>query len=478
MKGRIPVTDSNTPINYMAMVVSLCITIMIAGMNSTIFNIALPALMVYFQCDILTVQWITSGYMLASGIIVPCSAYLGGKFGYKRMLLFLLTVALVAMIAGSVATSIYFLIGIRIILGLTCGLFSPLILGMIYRTVPPHFQPKAASIYGIFGIVGGALPLVIAGVLITFLSWRWLFWLFIPIIAIAAISIYHYVPADDNNTTVPLDVKGLFLTVVGSFILLFAFSNMTKWGIGGKFATFCIIGSLFMAVYVKVSWGKATAMLNLEILRYKRYNIAIIIAVIETVSMYLVTFMMPLFLQKGMGYTPFIAGLIILPMSLVTIFAMPVGTKILTSQGEKTAAVVGLAFLMLGSVFFFRTENGIPLLIIMLAIIIRGIGLAFTNLVTTNTTMSSVPPQLSTHASAFSNWVRQMVGALTTSIGSNIIGIQLLLRHAESEEEIAGAYSASLSIVMIATFIMLAICVVLAWKYFRGKSEMQASMQE
>lgn len=133
---------------------ALGLSTLIGSLNTMIFNVALPTMVTYFNAPLSTVQWLTSGYMLAAGMIIPAAGYLGDRFGYKRLLTVILLSILALSLAGAFAWCIEILIVIRFLFGLVAGLLSPLALAMFYRVLPVSQQTKAASIWGMATMLG------------------------------------------------------------------------------------------------------------------------------------------------------------------------------------------------------------------------------------------------------------------------------------------------------------------------------------
>ena len=279
-------------------------------------------------------------------------------------------------------------------------------------------------------------------------------------------------PTDEAHGSMKLDATGFVLTTVGSFVLLFSFSNLANWGISTTFIVATFAGLLCMGAYAKKSWGKEEAMLNLSVLKYPRYVAALIADCMNIIGMYMITFVMPLFLQTGLGLSAAITGAIMLPAALITIAVMPIATKVLNEKGEKALAITGVVILLLGSSRFLDVAPTMSIVIVVIAMCIRSVGMAFLNLMTTNTTMAAVPPELSGHASALTNWVRQLVSALIVSVASTIISIRLAASGAKTVEEISMVYLSSTELLFTISCISLVLIIPLALKFFRGKNEM------
>ena len=458
--------------NSLAIILILSLATLIGCMNMTIFNVAMPALMEYFDTDVITIQWLASGFTLAAGVITPIVGFLGDKFSYKKTLLMVTAVVLVLSVVGVFSWCIEVLIVVRVLFGFSAGMLMPLSLAMLYQSVPRQDQAKAAGIWGTANVVGGTIPSVLSGFIVTYFTWHVLLLFMVPLAAILLISGIKYLPADEVNGNMKLDGTGFVLTTVGSFILLFSFSSLATWGFSTQFIVLTLIGFVCMGIYIKKSWNREDAMLNLAVLKYPRYVAALIADCMNIIGLYMISFVMPLFLQKGLGISAALTGVILLPPSLLVIAAMPLATKVLTTRGEKTLAITGIIILVIGSSAFLKVDPKMSIAMVIIAMSVRCFGMAFLNLMTTNTCMASVPQELSGHASALTNWVRQMVSALIVSVASTIISIRLVLNNAQTVEEVAAVYISSTELLYIVSCTALIAIIPLALKYFRGKNEM------
>ena len=470
MKEMILVTKTKN--NSMAIILTLGLAALIGCMNMTLFNVAMPALMIYFDTTVTKVQWLSSGFTLAAGIVTPLVGFLGDKFGYKRTLTTASFLILCLSVLGTFSWCIETLIVVRIFFGLTAGLLMPLSMAMLYRIIPKGEQAKAAGILGTANIFGGLVPSVLSGIIVTYLDWRILLWMIVALAALLLICSAKFVPADNANGQMKLDGTGFAVTTVGSFVLLFSFSNFATWGISARFITLVCIGVVCMAVYVKKSWNSETAMLNLSVLRYPRYVAALVADCMNIIGMYMITFVMPLMLQNGLNFSAALTGFVMLPASAVSILAMPFATKILTGQGEKALSLIGVLFMVVGSVVFLDIDPNISVITVIIAMCVRSFGMGFLNLMTTNTCMAAVPAELSGHASALTNWVRQMMSALIVSIASTIISVRLAMGGAQTVKEISEVYLSSAEMLFILSCVSLLSIIPIAMKFFRGKNEM------
>lgn len=453
----------------LSVMIVLSIGALIGAMNITMFNVAMPLMMESFHASVSTVQWLSSGYLLATGIITPAAGYLGDRFGYSRVFNMTIFLVLLLSAAGTFSWCIEALIVVRFLFGLTAGLLAPLTMAMLYQAVPASAQTQAVSFWGMATMLGGAMPPCISGAILNFADWRFLLLINVPLALLALCLSLRSLPKSPVNHQSKLDVTGLALTSAGSLILLIAFSNLASWGFSPLFFLTAAMGALCLIVYVIKSRKRHDALLNLSVLRCPRYTAAFIADGITIIAMYMVTFVMPLFLQNALHLSPMLTGTIMLPGALCTIIAMPIAGVISTKLGERPLAVLGVLSLVIGAFPFLRMTPAIPILFIMLGMCVRSVGVGFMNLLTTNAQMSAVPPELSGHASALTNWMRQMVGALITSIASNIVGLRLARAAAVTAEETSWAYTSTTSFLMTISVLLTLVILPIAFKYFQGR---------
>ena len=463
--------------NVNLILLTLGIGTVLGSLNISMFNIALPSMVTYFNSSLSTVQWLTSGYMLAAGFIIPTSGYLGDHFGYKRVFCTALFFVFILSIIGPLAWSIEVLIAVRILFGLCAGLLAPLSLAMLYKLLPASQQTKGASIWGMANMIGGIIPSVLSGVILSVTTWHFLMVFNIPFAVLALLGAMRILPKDEINAEetkkTKLDFVGFVLTSISSITLLFGFSKISAWGLSWKLAICLLVGLGCLVIYVLRSWDKSDVLLNLQVFRHKRYAPSFIASCVNSIAIYMVAFLMPLLFQSGLGVSPFLTGMIMLPCSIVSMIAMPVASSLYPKIGEKSLTAVGVTVLLIGSAPFLFVNPATSAVFLALAMCIRSIGLGTLNLVATNAPMSSIPPELSGHASSLTNWCHQMLNALIVGLTSSLIDIRLNNFGELTTENIAIAYTSTANIVMSISCCLLVLVLVLALKYFRTKEEIR-----
>ena len=444
---------------------------LIGSLNITMFNVALPVMMEVFGASLSGVQWLTSGYMLAAGMIVPAAAFLGDRFGYKKIFCASLFGILFVSIVGACAWCIEVLIIARFAFGVTGGLLGPLSLAMLYRYMPVSQQTMAASIWSMTAMLGGVLSTCVSGFILVIANWRFLLLFNIPFVIVALLLCIKVLPNETMENIVQLDAKGLAITSIASFVLLFAFSSLSTWGMSAKLFLFVGSGLVLLIVYYWHSKKTDNPMLNLSVLKYKRYAAAFVSSSVNVIALYMVTFLLPLFFQSGLGLSPAVTGIVMMPGAIVSLIVMPIAGKIYSRIGEKMVAVLGVLIITAGSIPFMLATPDTSIVLITLAQCVRYAGLAMVNLVSTNAQMSAIPPELSGHASALTNWANQMINALTVALAGSIVELRVAYISSQAGASLAYAYTSTTNLMLTASCILLAFMIPVALKFYRNKNE-------
>lgn len=453
------------------LLISLGLGALIGALNGTMFNVALPIMMDVFQVSLPSVQWLTSGYMLAAGMIIPAAGFLGDRIGYKKIFCGALCAIFILSVIGAAAWCIEVLIVVRFAFGLAGGLLSPLSLAMLYQYMPVNQQAKAASVWGMTATMGGILSTCLSGFILSIASWRFLLLFNIPFVAIALWMCIKILPEDQERSVENLDFLGLVLTGAGSFLFLLTFSNLSAWGVSFKLFGCLAAGVLCLVFYFARSWNKSDVLLNLNVLKYRRYLAAFLASGINVIAICMITFLMPLFLQTGLGVSPAVTGLVMLPGAIASIIAMSVTGSVFAKIGEKTAAILGIGIIVLGSIPFMFATPASAVLFITAAQCVRCCGLGVLNLVATNAQMSAIPPNLSGHASALTNWLHQMLNALTVGLAGSMVDWRISGIDMSADNALAWAYTSTTNVMMVLSCILLFMVIPIALKFFRSKKE-------
>ena len=269
-----------------------------------------------------------------------------------------------------------------------------------------------------------------------------------------------------------LDVTGLITVVLSSASLLVALSQGHSWGWTSPRVLFLVaFGLLNLAIFIIRETKAAEPLLNLKVFKNVRFTLSLIVTTIVTISLYSGTFLTPLFLQSVQRVTPLDTGIILLPASLAMAVAMPIIGKLYTKVGPRALAIPGILLIVIGTLAVSWLSVGTSHLYIIFWMTVRNIGVALTMMPASNAGMEEIPAVLSGHASAITNWVRNVFGSFSIALFSTLLASYIPTHATELAQAGLGskatftmlAYTMSVNdVYLLATFIAL-IALPFAW---------------
>ncbi|MFQ6230035.1 MFS transporter [Nocardia sp. NPDC002869] len=212
-----PPADARKPLTIALVLV---VGAIMATLDQTIVNVAINKLSVQFHADLSTIQWVATGYSLALGAVVPASAWLVGRFGAKRLYLAAVAVFAAGSVLAGLAWNIESLIAFRVVQGASGGLLMPVAMTILLRAAGPERLGRAMSTLGLAVLVGPLLGPVVGGYLIDEVSWRWMFFINLPLGALVLPLAAKALPGDAPEPPRVLDVVGLLLMSPGLALLI------------------------------------------------------------------------------------------------------------------------------------------------------------------------------------------------------------------------------------------------------------------
>ncbi|WP_238403817.1 DHA2 family efflux MFS transporter permease subunit [Paenibacillus paridis] len=411
-------------------------------------NVSLPGFIGIFHTDLGKVQWIITGFSLACGVIAPAGGYAGDRFGGKQVFLFCLAGITVTSVLCAFSWNIHALIAFRILQGVFCGLIQPVSLALIYRTVPADKQPLAVSVWSFSTILGTALAPSVSGWLQGY-DWHLIFLVTVPVGILALVIGSRILPTNPVNKETKLDRIGLALAASGSLSLLLLFGNIYAWGWKSSAFWVCLIVGVGSAVWFVIHQLRTkTPLLQLRLFRNRTFTISLVVSLILSVALYSGIYFVPLYLSEIHGLSSFHIGLLFLPGAACLTCATFFSGRYYHKFGPAMLAIVGTSILIATTYLFSRLQVSTSLLAIMIIIAIRntGTGLALTPV--TNAGMMAIPKELSGHASALINWLRQIFSAMALGLFTSLFYARLAVHQEQlgkSDEAYPSAYTLSIN---------------------------------
>lgn len=391
----------------------------VAALSSTTVIIMLPVFMKEFSSDIVTVQWVLTGYMLSSGIIAPLIGYLADRLSLKRTYLFaILGFGLTSLLAG-LSQSIAMLIGLRILQGCFGGMMYPLTMSLVYQVIDKERQAFALSIWSVSGVLAPTFGPTVAGLLTDALGWQWVFYLVLPFallaFLLAARSIPYYIIPQEQESK--FDYVGLFSAIIGTYCLLYVFSNLSRWEFFSvKCLSLLTIGTVTTAYFVYHELHCPAPLLNLNVLRYGNFAWSVVILCVASITMNASIVVMPIYLQDILGYSTTISAIILALGPFCVFLFVPVIGKLYNRINAKRLLYVLMLIGSVSMLIHHQMNLTTTAIYAAIAVLVRDLGVGSLSMPATNMGMQDLPLEMSSHASATSSWLRQCVVSLAIGL--------------------------------------------------------------
>jgi EmrB/QacA subfamily drug resistance transporter len=336
------------------------IAVVVIANDFSAINVALPTMEKDFHTNINTIQWVINAYALTFGVMIVTGGRLADMFG-RRNAFFLGTAIFASMSAlGGAAQSETWLIATRTLMGIGAALMWPAILGMTYALLPEDKAGLAGGIIiGAAGL-GNAIGPLIGGVLTDALSWRWIFFLNVPISAFAVLVTYRRVKvAEPEPGEQRIDYPGIAAISVGLVSLLVALDQIDDWGFGDpRVIGLLALSAILLVAFVPIERRAGShALVPRAVMANESFRASCLAILLMSATFFAALLYLPQFMEHQLGYSPLEAGLGMLPFlatfALVSFTAGPLyerlGAKVLASVGAACITIAPFAFSLVGS---------------------------------------------------------------------------------------------------------------------------------
>ena len=329
-------------------------TVLLAGATQTFagnsVNLAIPRIMAAFGTDLATTQWVTTSFLIARTLMVPILGWLGGFLGNRNLFICVMSGFLIGSIGCGLAVNIPMLVFFRLIQGLALGPMEGLSVVLMINAFPTHQRGLAIGMRSIGWSAGQIVSFTIGGYFIEELSWRMIFFLGLPSGAIAVFLGFLLIPQEREYRGIPVDYAGLLALTLFLVPLLLAISfarrDDTEILTLAILAGLSLVGSILFVVRELLARHPAV---NLRLFRVSGFRLLCGTAFLNTLGLFGAQFMIPIFLQQVMGFTPLQAGLTIVPALIISAFGGTISGKL--SDWFSPRLLILIALLALGVVF-------------------------------------------------------------------------------------------------------------------------------
>ncbi|ASI34213.1 MFS transporter [Exiguobacterium sp. N4-1P] len=410
-------TISTENISIPKVITVLLIGMFIAILNQTLINVALPVLINDFNVTTSTAQWLTTGFMLVNGILIPISAFLMRSYTFRRLFLVSMTLFFFGSIICSMAMNFPVMMIGRVVQAAGAGVLMPLGTNVFMTLFPPHKRGAAMGMLGIAMILAPAIGPTITGYVIQNYDWHVMFYAMAFFGLLTLLLGFAWFKLVQPLSKPKFDALGVVFSTIGFGSLLYGFSEAGNdgWDSPVVISTI-VIGLLGIAAFALRELAMDDPMLNIRVLKVPEFSFTLFINVIVTMALFGGMLLLPIYLQSIRGFSPVDSGLLLLPGSLIMGITGPFAGRLFDRFGIRPLAIFGLTLMTYGTWELTQLDLNTSYYSIMGIYMLRSFGMAFIMMPIMTAGMNALPMKMIPHGNATQNTLRQVAGSIGTAI--------------------------------------------------------------
>jgi len=411
--------------NRWIVAITVMLPTIIVIVDTAVVNVSLDHIRGSLSAGIDESTWTITSYLASNAIIIPMTAWLSRLFGRKRYLIFSISLFTFSSFMCGSSWNIQSLVFFRILQGIGGGALTPISQAILLETFPPHQHGMAMAIYGIGTMFGPIIGPLLGGWITDNWSWHWIFYINVPIGIVSILMTLFFIvdPPYMERMKMKIDYWGLFFLVIGIGCLQIVLDKGQRedW-FSSSFITwlsFISISSLVM--FVLVEFSAENPIVNLRTFKNRSFSSGNVIMFFTYFNLLCSIVLLPMYLQTLMGYTSFLAGLVLAPAGIASMIVMPIAGKLVTKINPKAILVFGLAVAAYSVHLMSQFNLFADFNTIVWPRIVMGVGLGFLFIPLTTLTLSSIRKEEMGNATAIFNLLRNLGGSFGVAIVTTIL---------------------------------------------------------
>ncbi len=433
-----PVLDRGAVITTLVLIVGGLAVIF----DSTIISLALHTLSEELAVPVSTIQWVSTGYLLALGVAIPVVGWAQARLGGKRLWMIALAIFLLGSVASSLAWDASSLITFRVLQGIGGGLMLPLMATLAVQQVPrgPELGRLMAMV-SLPAALGPILGPTIGGLILTWLDWRWLFWVNVPFCLAGLVLAAKFLPSDEPVGRPRLDWVGLLLVAPGLVGVLYGLSNVVQDGGFARTDVWmpALAGVALVAAFVVSQLRRpGDSLVDIGLLRLRSVASSSVVLFLSGAALYGAMLLLPLYFQVVRGTDALTAALLLIPQGVGALASRTMAGKLTATIGARATAVGGFALIGLATIPFALADAGTSQWWLLAVLLVRGFGTGAVMIPVMSVAYVGLAHDQVPHASIITRLTQQIGGAFGTAILAVIL--ETAGATAETAAEIARAF--------------------------------------
>ncbi len=390
-------------------------------LDTTIVNVALESLSHDLGAPLSTIQWVASGYLLALATVIPLTGWAAERFGPRRVWMSAVSAFVVTSALCGAAWSAESLIAFRVLQGLAGGMIMPIGMITLAQAAGPQRVGRVMSIVGVPMLLGPVLGPVIGGLLVTHLSWRWIFFVNLPIGIVGLVLAARLLPTEraEGRFSGParLDWRGLLMLSPGVALVVFGLSEVSTHGSLSLARLLpIVIGAVFLVAFVLHALRVRAPLVDVRLFEHRGFAAAGVTVFLVGAALFGTLLVVALYFQLGRGQSALEAGLLMAPQGLGAAVGMNRAGVLTDRIGGGPVVVAGLLMLMAGTLPFTLVDPSTPYWLLEAGLVVRGVGLGFTMMPAMAAAYATLQRSEVPRATPMLNVMQRVGGSLGTAV--------------------------------------------------------------
>jgi len=409
-------TGSTLPINPWIIAISVMFSTFMEVLDTTVVNVSLPHIAGSLSATVDESTWVLTSYLVANAIILPITGWLSNYCGRKRLLMMSVTGFTAASLFCGIAPSLTLLVAFRVIQGACGGALQPISQAVLLEAFPPQARGKAMAFWGLGIVVAPMLGPVLGGWLTDNYSWRWVFYINLPVglVSLMMTNLFVFDPSYIRRASTRIDYWGIGALALGVGALQVAFDKGQEkdWFSSHLITTLIIVAAVSLVLFLLREFMVSFPVVNLKVFCNVTYSTGVFLMTMLGFVLYGSMVLLPIFLQTLLGYPAIQAGIAMAPRGLGSFLAMPVVGSILGRIGPRKLLAFGLAAASFTLFWLGALDLNAGYWDIFWPQFIQGMSLAFLFVPLTTVTMDPIPNEGMGNATSIFNLMRNLGGSI------------------------------------------------------------------
>ena len=388
-------------------------------LDTTIVNVALDTLSRDLHSSLADIQWVATGYMLALAAVIPVSGWAAARFGAKRLWIASVILFTLGSALSGLAWSSGSLVAFRVLQGLGGGMIMPIGQMVLTRAAGPARLGRIMAVIGVPMILAPIFGPTLGGLIIDHLDWRWIFYVNVPVGAIAVFMGMRLLPSvEEGVERTQLDRLGFALLAVGVPAVVYGLAEIGQRGSLAAAQAWIplVVGLGLVAAFVPHALRVAQPLLDVRLFRSASFSSAAVTTFVLGASLFGAMIIMPLYFQLVRGEDAVMTGLLLIPQGLGAAAAMPLAGRFTDRVGGGRVALVGLGVTLLTTIPFVGLHADTSYAVLAAAMVGRGLGIGLTMMPAMTAAYARLRPEDIAHATPQLNVLQRVGGAIGTAL--------------------------------------------------------------